>query len=141
MLAVVKEPRIEISLSGANQEVAELLNLIKKHYTVVVLNDNIESSLPETVNVCSDEESVNVFETTFWKDTTLGDLLQGYRLKHQLSQAQLAKMTGMTQATISGYENGKRTLSRKAAMKIFDALGEDCEKILRQMTIKNHKNS
>lgn len=36
-----------------------------------------------------------IFETTFWKDTTPGDLLQGYRLKHQLSQSQLAKMTGM----------------------------------------------
>ena len=118
MLAVVKTPRIELSLSGAEQSVAELLDFLRSRYPVAVLNDENDS----------DEESVDAFETEFWKETTPGDLLQGYRLKHELSQEQLAEKTGICQTVLSAYENGKRKLTRKAAIKIAAALGECPEK-------------
>ena len=116
MLAVVKTPRIELSLSGTDHAVEELLNFLRSRYSVAVL------SAP------GDEEPVNAFETEFWKETTPGNLLQGFRLKHGLSQEQLAEKTGIGQTVISAYETGRRPLSRRAAVKIGAALGEDADK-------------
>ena len=69
--------------------------------------------------------SLNVFETPFWKKTVSGDLIQGYRLKHGLSQQELAEKTGIKQSVISAYETGRRPLSRRAALRIGNALNED----------------
>ncbi|MBR5078079.1 MAG: hypothetical protein IKX30_04995 [Victivallales bacterium] len=44
----------------------------------------------------SDDESINVFETDFWKETTPGMLLAGYRLKHEMTQEQLAEKAVFT---------------------------------------------
>ncbi len=94
------------------------MEFLRSRYSVAVLNE------AET----SEEESVDAFDTEFWKETTPGDLLQGFRLKHNLSQKQLAEMTGIGQTVLSAYETGRRSLSRRAAMKIGAALGEDPEK-------------
>ena len=115
MLAVVKTPRIELSLSGAEDSVAEILDFLRSRYSINVLNDE-------------GNESVNAFETDFWKKTTSGNLLEGFRLKHGLSQSQLAEKTGIGQTVISAYENGKRPLSRRAAIRIGEALGENPDK-------------
>ena len=53
-----------------------------------------------------DDESINVFETDFWKETTPGMLLAGYRLKHEMTQEQLAEKSGIRQSNISRIENG-----------------------------------
>ena len=116
MLAVVKEPRIEISLSGASDKVKEFLDFIRDRYQISILSDN------------SDDESVDAFETAFWKQTSPGDLLQGFRLKHGLSQKELAEKSGIPQTVISACENGKRKLTRRTAMKLAAALGENVEK-------------
>ena len=116
MLAVVKKPRIELSLSGADHAVEEFLAFVRSRYPVSVLSAE------------DGEESVDAFQTAFWKKTTPGDLLQGYRLKHGLSQEQLAEKVGICQTVISAYETGKRPLSRRAAIKLGDALGEDADK-------------
>ena len=42
-----------------------------------------------------------------------------------LSQRLLAEKSGIGQTVLSAYENGRRPLSRKAAIKIGKALGED----------------
>ena len=118
MLAVVKEPRIEISISGASGHVKDFLDFIRAHYQVSVLSDNLSS----------DEESVNAFETDFWKQTTPGDLLQGFRLKHGFSQKALAEKSGIPQTVISACENGKRKLTRRTAVKLANALNEKPEK-------------
>ena len=115
MLAVVKTPRIELSLAGNESAVADLLKYLRARYSVAVLSE-------------SEDESVNAFTTPFWQETTSGDLLQGFRLKHGLSQAELAEKSGIGQTVISAYENGKRKLSRRAAIKIGAALGEAPEK-------------
>lgn len=124
MLAVVKKPRIEISLSGSESAVVEMLEFLRSRYSVSVLEDN---------RIPDEELSVNAFETDFWRQTTPGALLQGYRLKHGFSQEQLAKKTGIGQTVLSAYENGKRPLSRRAAIKIGEALGENPEKFFRHV--------
>ena len=87
-----------------------------------VLSENTEQPAPT---------SENALENTFWGlNITPGDLLRGFRLKHGLSQAQLAKKTGIGQSVLSAYENGRRPITRRAAVRIGTALGEDPEKIL-----------
>ena len=116
MLALVKTPRIELSLSGAEDAVSEILNFLRSRYPVAVLNP------------ADDDSSVNAFETPFWKKTVSGDLIQGYRLKHGLSQQELAEKTGIKQSVISAYETGRRPLSRRAALRIGNALNEEPDK-------------
>ena len=85
-----------------------------------------ENTLTPSVNASSeDEETVDFFETEFWKNTTPGDLLAGMRLMHRLTQKQLAEMTGISQVTISDYETGRRKLTKKAAYRLATAMGEN----------------
>ncbi len=49
--------------------------------------------------------------------------LRDERRKRHLTQAELAKAVGMTTATISRYETGKRRISIKAAKVIAPILG------------------
>ena len=127
MLAVVKEPRIEIALSGNDRAVRELLDFLRNRYPVSIVSD------------AEDEKPVNAFSTAFWKDTTPGDLLQGFRLKHGMSQAQLAEKTGIGQTVISAYENGRRPLSRRAAIRIGAALGENADKFFPETALPTGK--
>ncbi len=80
-----------------------------------------------------DDEMVNACESDFWKSATVGDLLAGYRLKHELTQKQLAKHAGMSRATISAYETGKRPLSRRSAIKLATAMGENSDCFLKNL--------
>ncbi|MCR5381052.1 MAG: helix-turn-helix transcriptional regulator [Lentisphaeria bacterium] len=125
MLAVVKEPHIELSLSGASSEkLAEFLNLIRSRYTVIILTDQEDDD---------DEEYVDVFKTDYWKNVTPGDLLAGTRLKHELTQEQLAEKSGIHQVVISAYETGRRKLSRRAAIKLAKAMGEEPDSFFRNV--------
>ncbi len=69
MLAVVKKPRIEISLQGENVE--ELIEWISKKFEVSILTSDRSDSVP-------------IEETDFWKEmqsNRVGNLLAGARLK------------------------------------------------------------
>ncbi|MBQ9788997.1 MAG: helix-turn-helix transcriptional regulator [Lentisphaeria bacterium] len=55
-------------------------------------------------------------------------MVASYRLKHGLTQKELAEKSGITQTNISAYESGKRNLTRKAAEKLANALGENADK-------------
>ena len=79
MLALVKKPRIEISLQG--EQVEELIEWIRKKFEISILTTD-------------NSESIAVEETDFWKEmqsNRIGNLLSGARLKANLSQAQLAE--------------------------------------------------
>lgn len=119
MLAVVKMPRTEIAFSGPLESVSEILGYLRNRYTVDVLSCDPKAE---------EDEWVDIFETDFWKETLPGDLIAGYRMKHELSQEELAQKCGMHQTLISAYETGKRKLTQKAAIKIGTALGEDPRK-------------
>ena len=82
------------------------------------------------------DESINVFETDFWKETTPGMLLAGYRLKHEMTQEQLAEKSGIHQVVISAYETGRRKLTRRAAIKLAQAMDEDPEVFFRNIVQK-----
>ena len=110
MLALVKKPRIEISLQGEN--VDELIEWISKKFEVSILTSD-------------NSESIAVEETDFWKEmqsNRIGNLLSGARLKANLSQAQLAEKLGIRQNMISDYERGKRRLSPSMAKRIAKIL-------------------
>ena len=99
MLALVKKPRIELSLQGDNVE--ELLAWIRRKYDVAILSADEEDSIP-------------VEETEFWKEmeaNRIGNLLSAARLRAGLTQAELAKKLGVRQNMISDYERGRRPLS------------------------------
>ena len=111
MLALVKKPRIEISLHGEN--VGELVEWIRKKYEVSVLAEGPE------------EEFVAIEGTEYWKEmekNRVGNLLAGARLKAGLTQAQLAERLGIRQGMVSDYECGRRSYSDAMAKRLSDAL-------------------
>ncbi len=110
MLALVKKPRIEISLHGEN--VDQLIDWISKKYEVSILTSD-------------ESESIVIEETDFWKEmqsNRIGNLLAAARLKENLSQAQLAEKLDIRQNMISDYERGKRRLSQTMAKRIAKTL-------------------
>ena len=117
MLALMKKPRIEISLQG--EHIDELIEWIRKKYEVSILT-------PE------DSESVPIEETDFWKEmqsNRVGNLLSAARLKENLSQAQLAAKLNVRQNMISDYERGKRRLTLAMAKRIAEILDIKVERI------------
>jgi len=117
MLALVKKPRIEISLQGENVE--EVIEWIKKKYEVSILTSEGTDSVP-------------IEETDFWKEmqsNRIGNLLAGARLKAGLTQAQVAKKLGVRQNMVSDYERGKRRLSPSMAKRFAKALKINVDKI------------
>ena len=87
----------------------------------------------EIYNRYDDAEYVDVFKTDYWKNVTPRDLLAGTRLKHELTQEQLAEKSGIHQVVISAYETGRRKLSRRAAIKLAQAMDEDPDSFFRNV--------
>ncbi len=117
MLALVKKPRIEISLQG--EHVNDLIDWISKKYEVNILSSE-------------DSESLAIEETDFWKEmqsNRIGNLLSAARLKANLSQSQLADKLGVRQNMISDYERGKRRLSPTMARRISEILNIKVDRI------------
>ena len=109
MLALVKKPRIEISIHG--EHIDELLDWIKKKYEVTILSDEPE------------DELVPIESTEYWQEmekNRIGNLLAGARLKAGLTQAQLAKKLGIRQNMVSDYERGRRTYSDAMAKRLSE---------------------
>ena len=129
MLAVVKEPHIELSINGAARDVDALMDIIRSKYEVTVFVENTEPAADD-----DDEEYVDIKDTEFWKENvTSGRLLQGYRLKHDMTQRQLAKASGISYATISEYEHDRRKITPLAARRLAVALGEDPDTFHRRL--------
>jgi ribosome-binding protein aMBF1 (putative translation factor) len=104
MLAVVKKPRIELSLNGEGAR--EALSWLSKKFKVTVINPEVES--------------VPIEDTDFWKEmqnNRVGNLLAAARLKMGLTQKQLAEKAGIKQNMISDYEKGRRRLTKQMASK------------------------
>ena len=127
MLEAVKAPHINLAYDHCDKAViGELVSAFLSKYR------NITITITENGDD-DEEELVNAFESDFWKSATVGDLLAGYRLKHELTQKQLAKLAGMSHATISAYETGKKPLSRRSAIKLATAMGEDADCFLKNL--------
>ena len=110
MLALVKKPRIELSIQGERAD--ELIAWIAKKFEVSVLTPSQTDSIP-------------VEETDFWKEmqsNRIGNLLAAARHKANLTQAQLAKRMRIRQNMISDYERGARRLGSEMAKRFAKAL-------------------
>lgn len=129
MLAVVKEHHIEKKLGGETANTDELLAFLRSRYTIDVL----QSSMIED-NEEDDDEWVDIRDTDFWKSTTPGRLLAGFRLKHELTQKQLAQKLGIHPWIISAYERDKREITPEVAGNFARALGEDPDMFYRILT-------
>lgn len=76
-------------------------------------------------------DSVPVESTDFWREMNenrVGNLLEGYRLKAGLTQAQMAEKVGVRQNMLSDYENGKRRLTKAMAKRFAETLGVKVER-------------
>lgn len=128
MLAVVKEPHIELSLNGSETDLNAFVNALRRDYDItIVVNVSAETATRQPPAGDDDDEgSVDIRDTDFWREMgTPGHLLAGARLKHGMTQEQLAEKSGIHHVTISAYENGRRKVSRRAAIRLARALGED----------------
>jgi HTH-type transcriptional regulator, competence development regulator len=64
--------------------------------------------------------------------TVDGDRLRELREDRMLSQSELAKMAGTTQAAISGFERGERKAQPRTVRRLAEALGvEPTELVIR----------
>ena len=122
MQAVVKTPRIEINIKGEIPE--KLMSVLEEEY-----GEHIQL-LDE-----SDEETVSVFETDWYRDIksrmTPGDNLRIYRENHDLTQAKLGEMLGgVPRQHVSNMERGVRSISLKTARKLAKLFRVSPEKFI-----------
>lgn len=112
MLAVVKRPRIEIRA---------------KHIPTPLVRFLRDTYKPENVIVSDDNES-EPFEQTEWfksLDTTPGEMIVANRDLRNWSQVTLAEKLGIQVQNLCAMENGRRTVSRKMAVKLGKIFGTD----------------
>ena len=117
MLALVKKPRIELSIQG--EQVDELIDWIRKKFEVSILSSGSNDSIP-------------IEETDFWKEmqsNRVGNLLAGARHKAGLTQKELAVKLGVRQNMISDYERGRRRLSLQMAKRIAKTLNIKADRL------------
>jgi DNA-binding XRE family transcriptional regulator len=115
MLAVVKKPRIELSIHGAAS--AEIVAWLRRKYEVDVLVFDEKDD--------EGDELVPIESTEFWREmerNRVGNLLAGARLKAGLTQGELAEKLKIRQNMISDYERGKRSLSPNMAKRLCPVL-------------------
>lgn len=56
--------------------------------------------------------------------------LRGYRFREALTQAQLAKLAGVSKQNISDMENGRRTIGKDVAQRLGKALNAPWKRFL-----------
>jgi ribosome-binding protein aMBF1 (putative translation factor) len=67
----------------------------------------------------------DVFAEAFEKYSKVGAVLQGARLKEEMSQVELAKKLKINQSDLSKMEHGKRPIGKKMAKKLSAILNID----------------
>ena len=123
MQAVVKTPRIEISVRGAAIP-PRLMDVLKEEYG------------PELNLVEDDGDNlVDAFETQWYKEMkvkmTPGTYLRIYRENKGLTQLQLGEaLGGIPRQHISNMEHGRRSISLKMARRLSSLLGAPIEKFI-----------
>jgi len=123
MQAVVKTPRIEISVKGTAIP-PRLMEVLKEEY-------GPELSLVED----DGDDLVDAFETQWYKGVkekmTPGIYLRIYRENKGLTQLQLGEgLGGIPRQHISNMEHGRRSISLKMARKLSLLLGAPIEKFI-----------
>ena len=118
MLAVVRKPHIELSISG--EGAGELIDWIRRKFAVKVLSAD------------ESEQTVPVEKTDFYREmqkNRVGNLLEAARLRAGLKQKELAEKVGVKQNMISDYERGRRRLTATMTRRIAEALDMPVERL------------
>ena len=120
MLAVVKKPHIELSISGEGAR--EAVEWLARKYRLRVISGN------------DPDEKINIEETAFYREMELnraGNLLEAARIKADMSQKQLAEAVGIRQTMVSEFENGRRPITRRMAGRFSRILKVKPERFLK----------
>lgn len=112
------EARKELILSGVSRGQGKHLRAIMK----IVVN-NLSESTP------AGDVQRQIKKRVPLAGTPAG-ILRAYRLREDLTQAQLAKKTGIAQGHISAMERGTRAIGFKSAKTLAKVLGCRWEKLL-----------
>lgn len=64
---------------------------------------------------------------------SVGHRVREWRLRREMSQADVARLTGITQASLSNYENGKRDISVWVLIRIAEELDVSIEDLTGQI--------
>ena len=110
MLAHTKKPLTEsIKFYGSPQEISELRKLASTTGVIEVPADSIpaEEVSPEMVT------------------NPQGVYLKGLRYREELTQVQVAELTGISRRHISEMKNGNRPIGKASARKLADVLHAD----------------
>jgi DNA-binding XRE family transcriptional regulator len=112
MQAVVKTPLTEITISGQISQ--RLFPVLKEEFGEQVRLSEEDGA---------DDETVNLFETAWYKDTRVGmspgENLKIYRENNSLAQAKLSELLGgIPRQHVLNMERGIRSISLKTARKL-----------------------
>ena len=84
--------------------------------------DHIKQYLEKKGCVCVDEEQEWMDAKGLFAERTPANMLIGARGKENITQIQLAKLTGIPRRHISDMENGRRPIGKQNALKLEKAL-------------------
>ena len=119
MLALVKTPRTEMEMCISGSDAMTVIRHLRRRFTVEILDRPAAEDPEERIDANRSEyDRANRYR-----------LLPGYRLKAGLTQKRLAELSGIRQNLISDYENGRRKLTRAAAVRFAAALNIDPERL------------
>jgi len=121
MLAVVKTPHTEIQMKG--YIAPRILTALQKEYgkQLQVLGED-------------EGEKVDFFSTSFADEIsalmTPGEYIKIYRSNQQMSQVELGKQLGVTNAFICDLEKNRRGVSKEMAKKLAKLFGTSTDRFL-----------
>jgi DNA-binding XRE family transcriptional regulator len=125
MSVVVKTPLIKIEITEGKKQKLYLVSKDEAHAVETILK-----SLDER----GSEDGFIAAEDLYpdLKDPIKGPAISfhGIRLRHNLTQKQMATKIGISQSDVSKIEKGERPIGKKLAMRIGKALGIDYKRFL-----------
>lgn len=88
----------------------------------------VMAALIEQVDPPEADETLTIEEA--FGPSTPATALRGYRHREALTQAELAKLAGVSKQNISDMENGRRAIGKDVAQRLGKALNVDPKKFL-----------
>lgn len=122
MSVVAKTHRTEISIGKRN--IRTFLVPTSKARGILSLIEEYQVTDNDLMDINHAFKSVNK------KYTKPGAILQGFRLRDELTQTQLAKKLGTSQPTVAAMESGDRSISKAMAKKLAALFDTDYKNFL-----------
>lgn len=116
-------------LKKVKEQYPELAELPRAKLRLVE-NALVYASKLSSYDLISENEHHELMEKILPGDPTPGSSLQAYRYREELTQQQLAKKSGISQANISAMEKGRRPIGLQVAKKLAEILNCDYKKLV-----------